>query len=66
MNRKIRERRKELKTTWIGLRESANRTNSIEKGVNLRILEDKIYRLWKFYDGIIKAFDKIGGITYEQ
>lgn len=65
MNIEIRKRRTELKNTWVGLRESANRSNNIEKGVSLRILEDKIYRLWKFYDGIIKAFDKIGSVNYE-
>lgn len=57
MNRKVRDRRNTLHKTWVELRARANSSRSIEKGIALRMKEDKVYKLWKFYDEIIKAFD---------
>lgn len=59
MSREVRDYRDKLRKKWYGLRESANCSQSIEIGVKLREQEDKVYKLWKFYDGLIKAFDLI-------
>lgn len=59
MNIKIRERRSFLKRKWVGLRLAANCSENIETGIKLREQEDKVYKLWKFYDGLIKDFDSI-------
>ena len=66
MTKEIRERRNVLKMKCAGLRESANRTRSLERGVMLRELEAKCYNLWKFYDGLIKAFDNLKSIELDD
>lgn len=58
MNRKIRNHRNNLRKKWLELREMACYSKNIETGIKLREEEDKIYKLWLFYDKILK--EKVG------
>ncbi len=63
ITRSARDKRNELRKKCINLRNSARVAKSWDKIIELRSLEDTLYKVYKFYDGIIKAFDKIGGLS---
>lgn len=63
ITRSARDKRNELRKKCINLRNSARVDKSWDKIIELRSLEDTLYKVYKFYDGIIKAFDKIGGLS---
>lgn len=65
MKREIRDRRYKLLLKSLDLRRRANNCKNIDKTIELRALQTDIFNLYKFYDGIIKAFDKIGVACYE-
>lgn len=62
MSREIRQRRHNLLLKSKELNERANACKNIEKTIELRALQTDTFNLWKFYNGIIKAFDLIGEI----
>ena len=60
MKREIREKRDELRKTGKRLREMAwNLDFNDEARFKIREKQDKEYKLFKFYDGMIKASDKV-------
>jgi hypothetical protein len=61
VSREIRKRRNYLLLKSKDLRKRANNCKHIKKSIELRALQTDTYNLWKFYDGIIKAFDNIKG-----
>lgn len=58
MKKEIRDKRKKLLKESLRLRDLANETPG-EKGFEIRDNQNDVYHKWKFYDGIIKADDKI-------
>ena len=60
ITKSARDKRNNLRKQCFNLRDSARVTKNWEKIIELRSLEETLYKLYKFYDGIIKAFDKLG------
>ena len=58
LKRSVRDKRYKLKWEWLNLRKKANNCEDIEKAIEARIEEDKVYKKWLFYDNLIKEIDK--------
>ena len=58
MKKEIREKRKELYIKSIKLRSLAGDING-KRSYQLRDQQDDVFKRWQFYNGIIKASDKI-------
>ena len=66
INREVRTKRRNLQSEWAYLREHANGFDTKAKWdevIKIRKKEDCVYKQWQFYDGIIKAFDNMRGVT---
>jgi hypothetical protein len=58
MKREIRDKRHKLQHQWGELRGLALDSDKCN-GMKLRKEEDKVYKKWQFYDGIIKAMEVV-------
>ena len=66
ISKDIREKRRNLQLEWGFLRMYANgfdKSSKWDEVIKAREREDMIYNKWKFYDGLIKAFDDIRGVN---
>lgn len=56
MKREVRDKRHKLQNQW-GLLRGLALDSDKNDGAKLRKEEDKVYKKWQFYDGIIKAME---------
>lgn len=59
MKREIRDKRTELYFKSIRLQSCMFDSSTVKKTQELKKEQDDVYNRWKFYDGILKANDKI-------
>lgn len=61
MKPEIRNKRNKLLKESKLLRLKMQNAKSVCQFLEIRDLQTNVYNKWKFYDGLIKAFDIVGG-----
>jgi len=63
INRNIRDKRNKLLNQSKLLKVKMQDSQNFYQFIKTQKIQDKVYKQWKFYDGIIKALDNMRGVT---
>jgi len=63
INRDIRDKRNKLLNQSKLLKVKMQDSQNFYQFIKTQKIQEKVYKQWKFYDGIIKAFDNLRGVT---